>query len=134
MLIFFELLHTFIDTPKLENSIYREYLRRLKIAYIINIEHLDINQLALLNPFYKMSQEEFDALTERNIGNHTMETVLINYAKHFELSIPSFMSKEEKEQLALEIHNTICDYLNNPEKIEKNSLDCLLKKAELLIE
>lgn len=81
-----------------------------------------------------MSQEEFNALTERNIGNHTMETVLINYAKHFKLSIPSFMSKEEKEQLALEIHNTICDYLNNPEKIEENSLDCLLKKAELLIE
>lgn len=32
----------------LENSIYREYLRRLKIAYIINIEHLDIMNLMVM--------------------------------------------------------------------------------------
>lgn len=61
-----------------------------------------------------MTQEEFNDLVKKHLGNHTMEIALRSYAESVGLVLPNhLMTKKEKEELALTVYHNACAYIKN---------------------
>lgn len=92
-----------------------DYFERLEKAYIISGNEVDNEDLVLLNPsVFKMTQQEFDNIVEKHIGNHTMEIALRSYAEATGLHVlRCIYTKEEKEKLAESVYRNACSYINN---------------------
>ena len=61
-----------------------------------------------------MTQQEFDNIVEKHIGNHTMEIALRSYAEATGLHVlRCIYTKEEKEKLAENVYRNACSYINN---------------------
>lgn len=92
-----------------------DYFERLEKAYIISGNEVDNEDLVLLNPsVFKMTQQEFNNIVEKHIGNHTMEIALRSYAEATGLHVlRCIYTKEEKEKLAESVYRNACSYINN---------------------
>lgn len=103
-----------ISLEKLKTAT-NEYFERLEKAYTISGNKVDTEDLILLNPsVFKMTQQEFNKIVEKHIGNHTMEIALRSYAEATELHIlRRIYTKEEKEKLAESIYRNACGYIEN---------------------
>ncbi|MDE5936303.1 MAG: hypothetical protein K2G83_02730 [Ruminococcus sp.] len=92
-----------------------EYFERLEKAYIISGSKADTEDLILLNPsVFKMTQQEFNEIVEKHIGNHTMEIALRSYAEVTGLHVlRRIYTKEEKEKLSESVYRNACSYIEN---------------------
>ncbi len=92
-----------------------DYFERLEKAYIISGSKADTEDLMLLNPsVFKMTQQEFNNIVEKHIGNHTMEIALRSYAEATGLHVlRRIYTKEEKEKLAESVYRNACSYIEN---------------------
>ena len=91
------------------------YFERLEKAYTISGNKADTEDLMLLNPsVFKMTQQEFNEIVEKHIGNHTMEIALRSYAETTGLHVlRRIYTKEEKEKLAESVYRNACSYIEN---------------------
>ena len=70
-----------ISLEKLRIAI-NNYFERLENAYTTLGSKADTEDLILLNPsVFKMTQQEFNEIVEKHVGNHTMEIALRSYLK-----------------------------------------------------
>lgn len=92
-----------------------DYFERLEKAYTISGNEVHNEDLTLLNPsVFKMTQQEFNNIVEKHIGNHTMEIALRSYAEATGLHIlRRIYTREEKEKLAKSVYKSACSYISN---------------------
>ena len=61
-----------------------------------------------------MTQQEFNKIVEKHIGNHTMEIALRSYSEATGLHVlRRIYNKDEKEKLAESVYRNACSYINN---------------------
>lgn len=119
-----------------------DYFERLEKAYTISGNKANSEDLILLNPsIFKMTQQEFDNIVERNFGNHTMEIALRSYAETTGLHISRLVcTKEEKEDIADSVYRKACGYIENTtpyfeiDSFMKTMAGTLFNEANVLIE
>lgn len=92
-----------------------QYFERLERAYTISGSKADAEDLILLNPsVFQMTQQEFNKIVDKHIGNPTMEIALRSYAKATGLHILRHIcTKEEKEKIAENVYRNACSYIEN---------------------
>ena len=95
-----------VARKKIEDA-YDSYLERLDRSYDIRGDRVDEKVLSLLDPSrVTLTQEEFDRLAKKFLGNYTMEAALRTYADRTGLAFGPSMGIGEKHQLAERVLNS----------------------------
>lgn len=100
-----------VATRKIETAL-KDYLARLDRSYDISGNKIDHDTLALLDPSrVVLTQEEFDRLAEKFLGNHTMEAALRTYANKTGLIFHMTKGFDEKRKLAIRVRDNAISFL-----------------------